>query len=345
MPKTTTELTNCVHDDGSTLPIGSISWADSRVSLYPQIDVVTGGADMLLSDVIEDIRSGKYREQIEVIREHYRRGGKHDEQYKTLKSLLAYFTPGGICDRRSSAGLVLPSGCVQGDIDELNMRQLVWARDSLCGDPHTVYVFTSPGGGGIKFAFAIEPVCCNDAYKAYFYGLEHYVRRKYGFKLDPQCKSISHPCYVSDDAEAYFNPYPTLFTEHRTPPQQHITSSPITHPIPTSTPQLIRATPTASRQLQWALFQLRSAPLGTRHNTRMRIGCLVGGWIAGGQIAPEAADILSEIASDYSLHPAQARRDIADGLRYGAARPLLPENKAFDTLAERARSRGRYFHG
>ena len=113
---------------------------DPLVSYFPRIDVTEGGVDRLLSDVMADIRDAKYRYAIEPIREAYRRGGKHDEQYQALKGLLPYFTPGGRFRRRSSDGLILSSGIVQGDIDALNNRQLAWARDSLSSDPHTTHL-------------------------------------------------------------------------------------------------------------------------------------------------------------------------------------------------------------
>ena len=317
---------------------------DVRISYYPAVNQPASQETIGLGEWLEGTRDGRWRDEVEPVRAEYRLNGK-SKRYRAMKVQLPAVAVAGIFNYRGIIGFSEPSAILHGDVDGLSARRLQWARESLQADPCVLYLFASPSGVGLKFGVVIPHVADDADYKTRFWGLHRYCRRVHGIELDELCQDISRLCFVSFDPECHINPAPTLFTQTRSPSKEN--ANPLSSPVPLSVPTHLSLAdvPRDSRQLQWALSQVRNAPLGTRHATRLKISQLVGGWISGCQLAPEAADILSDTAAAHSDHPGQARRDISNGLGYGAARPLFPENKAFDTLARRARSRGRYFRG
>ena len=316
-----------------------------HISFYTHLRRPDSRATIKLDDWLAGIALGRWKLDVELVRQIYQAHGKTDE-YTRRKSLLPAATPAGMFEYRNNARLIQSSGIVHGDIDDLDPDRLTQIFNLIVCDPLVCYCFKSPSGNGLKLGLLIPKVCNDVEYKLHFYRMESYIKRSYEVVLDPSGKDICRACYVSHDPDIYYSPHCEVFRETAEPPvQKSDIHAPIATPIPVPIPQHITDVPADSQQLQWALTQLQNAPLGTRHATRLKIGQLVGGWISGCQLAPEAADILSDTAAAHSDHPGQARRDISNGLGYGAARPLFPENKAFDTLARRARSRGRYFRG
>ena len=330
-----------LSENGCILPP---SKHDVRISYYPAVRQPASQETIGLGEWLEGTRDGRWRDEVEPVRAEYRLNGK-SKRYRAMKVQLPAVAVAGTFTYREIAGFSEPSGVLHGDVDGLSARRLQWAREGLQGDPHVLYLFASPSHAGLKFGVVIPPVDGDTAYKTLFWGLHQYCRRIHGLELDESCQDISRLCFVSFDSECYINSYPKLFTQTGSPPKEHtkLLHNPVPLMVPTHTNPA--DAPSDSRQLQWALSQVRNAQLGTRHATRLKIGQLVGGWIAGCQLAPTAADILTETAMAHSNNPTQARHDIINGLRYGSARPLLPENQAFNTLAARVRSRRRFFHG
>ena len=70
-----------------------------------------------------------------------------------------------------------------------------------------------------------------------------------------------------------------------------------------------------------------------------------GGWIAGGQLDPSAADMLIKVAMDHSETPAKAKRTIMDGLRYGAQAPLTVDIDRRQKRVRHAMSKRKRQHG
>jgi hypothetical protein len=344
-PAYATYFTRNVHailsENGCILPQ---SRHDVPISYYPAVSQPASQETIELGEWLEGTRDGRWRNEVEPVRDEYRLNGK-SKRYRAMKVQLPAVAAAGTFTYREIVGFSEPSGVLHGDVDGLTARRLQWAREGLQGDPHVLYLFASPSAAGLKFGVVIPLVDSDVTYKMQFWGLHHYCRRVYGVELDESCQDISRLCFVSFDPECYINSHPKLFTQTGSPPKEH--TKPLPNPVPLMVPTHINPTeaPSDSRQLRWALSQVRNAPLGTRHATRLKIGQLVGGWITGGQLAPTAAELLAETAAAHSDHPPTARRDIADALRYGSARPISAENQGFDALVARARSRQRCFNG
>lgn len=297
-----------------------------HVSFYSSVRRPGSRMTIDLSALIDGIRSGRWKTPVEKARAEYQLNGKSDE-YKRFKGALPAVTPNGTFSYRNNDKLIESSCSIHGDTDGLSHSLLMHALDLMIGDPLVFYLFISPSGDGIKFGFR-TPKITNDAeYKRRFSAFERHVSAAYGLTLDPSCKDLSRPCYVSYDPHAYFNPDCAVFHEIDDPIQG-----------PESRPAVaVQVKPAVSYDsartehpgLDYAIRTLETAAAHTKNHTRIRMGRLVGGLIAGGQLDSSAASTLADVAAANSADPEQARKDIGYGIAYGKAAPIYPEYKPF----------------
>jgi hypothetical protein len=77
------------------------------------------------------------------------------------------------------------------------------------------------------------------------------------------------------------------------------------------------------------LDKVRLAPEGEKHDTRLRIGRAIGGYVAGGYLSrTDALGLLQDAALANTTNPALALADIEDAVNYGMADPLVFESRA-----------------
>lgn len=156
----------------------------------------------------KDIKSGKYRTEIEEIRTLIKQGNKAEADRKK-KQLLA-FTPSAVFfEKRLIPNIEMYSGFVHLDFDKLNQDQLKYAIDIVSKINYTALSFISPGGSGLKVFVEVNT------------GLEHHsiaylqVMKYYedatGLKADPSCKDVTRLCFVSYDPNAFRNVYSDKF--------------------------------------------------------------------------------------------------------------------------------------
>jgi len=135
------------------------------------------------------------------------------EQYRKLKVHLPYivaaqFNPPTrlIAHFASTKAFIL-------DIDHLEMygKDLETLKKELSADPRVLMLFVSPGGNGIKVMMELAEKCYDSAKFSLFYkifaekfalqfGMEKYI--------DKGTSDVTRACFISLDAEAYFNPNP-----------------------------------------------------------------------------------------------------------------------------------------
>jgi len=100
------------------------------------------------------------------------------------------------------------------DVDTIpSNRTLPEVRKALCEDPHTLLLFTSSSGLGLKLLVrapnekALQRERPNDSYKEEIYPhVAKYYLDKHGLEIDLSCKNINRGSYLSLDPEVYFNP-------------------------------------------------------------------------------------------------------------------------------------------
>jgi hypothetical protein len=152
--------------------------------------------------------------------------------------------------------------------------------------------------------------------------MHKYIELCYGLEGDEQCQDISRLCYCSYDPSAYFNANSEVFNEVFQKPEPEPQPRPVVQPAYWTTDA-----PADSPSLRWAIRALESAVFGTKNATRIRVGRLIGGLIAGGQLDPSAADTIADVAAANSNHPRQARKQVLYAIeRYGKSSPIYPDH-------------------
>lgn len=130
------------------------------------------------------------------------------EAARSLKNRLPGFTPSGVFRGGHKASQLVDYSRLVGldfdDVPDLTKMKAVFREI-----PTTYAYFVSPGGGGLKVFVRVD---CDAARHREVYPL---VAATYeqasGCVSDAKCKDVSRCCYVSDDAEGYYNPDATVF--------------------------------------------------------------------------------------------------------------------------------------
>ena len=118
------------------------------------------------------------------------------------KKLPAASWSGTFDGLRGNNHLARHSGLVGIDLD--NVGSPAHIRAACAQDPHCAFAFLSPGGHGIKAAFACDP---NRPHALSWLAVRAHVVAEYGPEvvsaLDPIAKDVARLCFVSHDPEAY----------------------------------------------------------------------------------------------------------------------------------------------
>jgi hypothetical protein len=170
------------------------------VSFFKNYATPTRNEDFEL--VIQDITKGRYKEQIEQLRDAFKKGDKKTASF--IKKNLAAFTPAGIYkDGRKSNLLYEYSYTIHLDIDKVTEDTLKTIIEKLQQCSYTYAYFISPSGKGIKVFIKVDS---GYEYHTHAYlQVQHYFENLLGVKADPSCKDITRLCYVSYDSNAYIN--------------------------------------------------------------------------------------------------------------------------------------------
>jgi VirE N-terminal domain len=187
--------------------------------MNPIISMTASGTGVNCQDtrpvaVIDAVRSGRWRESVERIREVHHRvldsGGNPNEAkaaVAAMKKSLPGVLPSGRFTTRAkevplAEKLTAHSGLLCADLDNLGER-LPELRAQLINDTHVYALFTSPTGTGLKVWFR---VCAHaDKHGASFAAVQRHCRDTYGVDVDPACKEVVRLCFVSFDPEAHLN--------------------------------------------------------------------------------------------------------------------------------------------
>lgn len=150
--------------------------------------------------ILDGIRNGEWRAQVEGVRQAYVTGGK--DAANELKKNLPAVLFSGIFSTRKATAITEHSGRLVLDLDNLG-ESLESARALVMGDPHTLACFISPTGTGLKVLVRIpaDPA----KHLASFRSVEAYYRVTLGLTIDPACKDVCRLCYVSFDPHLFVN--------------------------------------------------------------------------------------------------------------------------------------------
>lgn len=154
-----------------------------------------------LTDVLTEIASEKYKKQIDEIR------SQENPSKSPLKDKLPVFTPTGIFNHRSLAGLEDYNGLMCLDIDHVEDPELLKKK---CKSLNYVYAaFVTPSGKGLKVI--IKTNATKENYREFEQKIADAFYTDSGAIRDKHCKDISRIQFVSYDPELYLNENSTTF--------------------------------------------------------------------------------------------------------------------------------------
>jgi hypothetical protein len=125
-----------------------------------------------------------------------------------LKKVVPYFTAAGTFSERKNTGLKDASGLIAIDFDEVeNLNMYIGLVNA---DQYTYATFKSVSHTGFCALVKIDPA----KHKESFEGLSAYYYQLLKIPIDPACKDISRPRYVSYDPDCFMNAGSKLFKEY-----------------------------------------------------------------------------------------------------------------------------------
>ncbi len=165
------------------------------------------------ADILTDIKTGKYRGPVTYIRKCLQE--QKLESYEKAKKGLLAFTPSGQFEGgRNQDTLIKYSGIIVLDFDKLTAEQLKKCRESSMDDPHTMALFISPSGNGLKVF--VQTQATPATHKDAFLKVQAYYEQLTGLSIDKSGKDFTRLCFMSLDLDLYHNPNSQVFMNAQT---------------------------------------------------------------------------------------------------------------------------------
>jgi hypothetical protein len=203
--------------------------------------------DRSLILIINDIKAGKYKQEVDNIRSCIASGDypKADQ----LKKQLPAFTPSGTYAGGRKAHLLQQySGFVHLDFDKLPPQTLEEAFTSISQIPFTFSCLRSPSGNGLKVFVEVNTSELN--HHIAYHQVQEYYENSLGIPCDPKCKDITRLCFVSYDPHLFKNLNSEKFLVQLPDSITQPSPAPLPKPPPPPTPSI----PPAETQDLNALF-------------------------------------------------------------------------------------------
>jgi len=175
------------------------SHEESMVSYFENV-LLRECRNIPIMEFINNVRSGKYQDQINEIRNE----NDIETQRKLKLKLPSITTSGTFKNSHSAKDLIHHSGFIQIDIDKLEEKLI---RNEIEKEDFVFSCFTSPTGTGIKLIVKIDSNRHLDSFKS----LQEYFIAKYKIEIDAKCKDVGRPMFVSYDEKLYLNKSSKLF--------------------------------------------------------------------------------------------------------------------------------------
>lgn len=130
--------------------------------------------------------------------EDLRKLEKGSAEAKAMKARLPAVTFGGTFCKRSGGGLKARSGLVALDFDDL--LDVERKRTHLSRDPHTVLVYVTPSGNGLRWVCKTDPAI---DYLACWNAAAEYCKANYNLDADESTKDVTRLGYLAHDPKAF----------------------------------------------------------------------------------------------------------------------------------------------
>jgi len=196
------------------------------VSLYPSITAVEKNSPITLGELVRGIAepTEQIRNIITTIRNLPK--DRFNVRSKSLKTTLPAVTFCGTfkANRSAENGWISKTGLICLDIDKV-LGDVERYKEDIANDPHTLAVFKSPSGNGLKVLIKSQYDNSNQ-FKALYNSLESYYSLKHFVRTDSNCSDYNRLCFLSYDPDIYVNwdaeEYEYEFTEEETEPVDEI---------------------------------------------------------------------------------------------------------------------------
>ena len=174
-----------------------------KVSIYPRITDTKNNTDVFIEEILLGIKEGKWQDLcLPVMTE------VDKEKRQKLKKVVPYFTAAGTFKERNNKGINEPSGLIAIDFDDVDNIEMY--INLIKADVYTFAVFKSISHKGFCTLVKID----SNKYAESFEGLANYYFNLLKIPIDPACKDISRPRYVSYDPDCFMNNQSKIFKEY-----------------------------------------------------------------------------------------------------------------------------------
>jgi len=161
-----------------------------------------------LDIILDEIKTGKFKREIDSIRNLLKKGQK--ENASILKSkLLAFTVSGNFKNERKAKSIISYSKLLILDIDKLSESQLDITLKTIKLVHYTYAAFISPSGNGIKVVVKVDSDLIHHK-KAFDQVVEHYDK-SLNIEIDISGSDVSRLCFVSFDPDCYINTNADIF--------------------------------------------------------------------------------------------------------------------------------------
>lgn len=154
-----------------------------------------------LLEVLNEIASDKYKVQIEEIRR------QENPSKSPLKDKLPLFTPTGIFNYRSIAGLEEYNGIICLDIDGVSNPSELKEKSKLLNWVYAAFI--TPSGQGLKVL--VKTQATPETYKQQELLVAEAFNNLTSASRDNHCKDIARIQYLSYDPDIYINEHSITF--------------------------------------------------------------------------------------------------------------------------------------
>ena len=161
--------------------------------------------EVTIKSVLDAIKNGQYKHDIEAIRRHRKAGDEETANY--IKNMLPSVTFAGIFDHgRKESNCVKYNYLMVLDFDHIPDNEMPQFKGFLQQDQYVIAFWQSPSGNGWKGIVALsnnQTVFFDRKifHRNAFLQLEDHFKQTYNIQLDTSGKDIPRPCYLSFDSD------------------------------------------------------------------------------------------------------------------------------------------------
>jgi predicted P-loop ATPase len=178
---------------------------ETKFSIYKNIYDNQSTNTLSYETFLEYVKTGKWEDQV-----HKVRIIKDYVERKKEKEKMPYVTISGFFAQERKASLITAhTGYLAMDIDNIP-SELDGTKTMLSADSYVNAIFTSVSGTGLCVIFKID----KDKHKEAFESISDYLLKTYQIIVDPSCKDVSRPRYVSYDPDLYYNEQSILWKKY-----------------------------------------------------------------------------------------------------------------------------------